>query len=105
MAVKSPLTQQELVEEFFMEYRNNLLAIAAFLDRLDRAEEQNAGEDFRLQAFREALSELESDDEGRVKRIQMILSDRDTTLMDERDVQGAYGAFNPGSRVAEEETT
>jgi len=93
-----PLTQQELVDEYFMEYRAMLMAVAAFLDRMDRSVDKNAEDDFRVQALREALVELNSGDPGRVERIQMILSDSDTTLMDERDGQSAYGAFNPESR-------
>ncbi len=93
-----PLKQQELVDEYFMEYRAMLLAVAAFLDRMDRSE-MNAEDDFRVKAFRASLQELTSDETGRVERIQMLLSDNDTTLMDERDVQGAYGAFNPESRT------
>lgn len=95
---KCPLTQQELVDEYFMEYRAMMLAVAAFLDRMDRSVEANAEDDFRWVAFQESLKELLSEDPGRVERIQMLLSDRDTTLMNERDGQSAYGAFNPDSR-------
>ncbi|MEM6280640.1 MAG: hypothetical protein AAF787_00485 [Chloroflexota bacterium] len=93
-----PLTQQELVDEYFMEYRAALVAVAAFLDRMDRSIDKNAEHDFRVIALRESLVELTSAEPERVERIQMILSDRDTTLMDERDSQSAYGAFNPESR-------
>ena len=93
-----PLTQQELVDEYFMEYRAMLLAVAAFLDRMDRSVDKNAEDDFRVKALHEALEELKSGKPERVERIQMILSDRDTTLMNERDGQSAYGAFNPDSR-------
>lgn len=93
-----PLTQKELVDEYFMEYRAMLLAVGAFLDRMDRSVEHNAEDDFRVVAFKQALHELVGDEPGRVERIQMLLSDRDTTLMDERDQQSAYGAFNPASR-------
>lgn len=31
-----PLSQQELIDEYFMESRTKILDIAAFLDRLDR---------------------------------------------------------------------
>lgn len=75
-----------------------LLAVAAFLDRMDRSVEKNAQDDYRVIAFNEAMRELISEEPCRAERIQMILSDRDTTLMDERDGQSAYGAFNPESR-------
>ena len=34
---KSPLTQQQHIDAYFMEQRNRVLEIAAFLDRLDAA--------------------------------------------------------------------
>ena len=46
-----PLTQTELVNEYFMDYRAQVLAIAAFLDRMDRASEQDIGDDFRFRSF------------------------------------------------------
>ncbi|GAB4518422.1 MAG: hypothetical protein OHK0046_26010 [Anaerolineae bacterium] len=95
-----PMSQQDLVDEFFMEYRAKLVAVAAFLDRMERSVDRNAEDDFRVIAFREALHVLASDEPGKVEKMQMILSDRDTTLMDERDRQSAYGAFNPASRDA-----
>jgi hypothetical protein len=87
-----PLTQQQLLDEYFMEHRNHLLEIAAFLDRLDRSVERNAEEDFRIVAFREALQELSSASSKRVERIQLILSDPVTELMAQRDRQNAFGA-------------
>ena len=32
-----PLGQRELIDRYFMEHRNQVLAIAAFLDRMDRS--------------------------------------------------------------------
>lgn len=87
------LTQTELLDLSFMEHRAQLLALAAFLDRLDRA--RDAGEaaaDFRLVALREALSELTTSEPGRTLRAQMLLSDRNLDLLDLRDSQSAYGA-------------
>ena len=51
----SPLTQRELIDEYFMEHRVKVLDLAAFLDRLDRAREIDAEDDFRLRSIREAL--------------------------------------------------
>jgi hypothetical protein len=87
-----PLSQRQLLDEFFMEHRTKILDLAAFLDRMDRSVEQNAGDDFRLVAFRQALAELCGDAPGRIERVQMLLSDRDTSLLDERDQQNAFGA-------------
>ena len=35
-AVSCPLTQRQLIDEYFMEHRTKVLDLAAFLDRLDR---------------------------------------------------------------------
>jgi hypothetical protein len=89
---KSPLTQQQHIDAYFMEQRNRVLEIAAFLDRLDRLEEQNANDDFRIVALRKAMNELSSDETGRIERIQMIFSDQNLELLDELDRKAAYGA-------------
>ncbi len=87
-----PLGQKDLVDRYFIEHRNQVLAIAAFLDRMDRSVTQDAGDEFRFVALQKAVQELTSDDFGRTERVQLLLSDLDTTLLDERDQQGAYGA-------------
>jgi hypothetical protein len=87
-----PMTQQELINQYFMDHRTKLLDIAAFLDRMDRSVERNAGEDFRLVAFRRALEVLTSSSPARVEKIQMLLSDPNVELLDERDQQSAFGA-------------
>ena len=89
---KSPLTQQQHIDAYFMEQRNRVLEIAAFLDRLDRLEEQDANDDFRIVALRKAMAELNSDETGRIERIQMIFSDQNLDLLDELDRKAAYGA-------------
>jgi hypothetical protein len=90
--IVSPLSQQDLIDEYFMEQRARIMDVAAFLDRLDRAAEQNGNEDFRLVAMRKALHELTGNDAGRVERVQMIFSDQNTDLLDELDRKAAYGA-------------
>ena len=41
-----------------MEHCVQVLELAAFLDRLDRAREMDADDDFRLRSIREALAAL-----------------------------------------------
>jgi hypothetical protein len=91
-AVSCPLTQRQLIDEYFMEHRTKVLDIAAFLDRLERAAIRDAEDDFRFVAFRETLRELTSDAPGRVERAQMILSDRTLEPLAELDRKAAYGA-------------
>jgi hypothetical protein len=89
-----PLSQAQQVEEYFIEHRTKILDIAAFLDRLDRASEQDAADDFRLRAFRSALEVL-TDHAGptRLQRIQAILSDPRTDLLEQLDRKSAFGAY------------
>ena len=87
-----PLSQQKLIDEFFIEHRTKILDIAGFLDRMDRSVDKNGEDDFRLRAFRKALSVLSEDEVGRAERVQMTLSDLNTELLKERDQQGAFGA-------------
>ena len=90
-----PRTQRELIEAEFIEHRTKILDIAAFLDRFDRASARDAEDEFRIVAFRRALEDLAAPGFGRVERIQMLLSDQNSELLDERDQQNAFGAAQP----------
>ncbi len=70
-----PLTQRELIDAQFMEHRVQVVELAAFLDRLDRARERDAEDDFRLTATRAALGVLADGEGDRVQRVQMLFSD------------------------------
>jgi hypothetical protein len=91
----SPLTQRELIAEYFMEHRVQVLELAAFLDRLDRARDVDADDDFRLRSIRAALAVLVDGDGERVQRVQMIFSDPRSELLEELDTQSAKGAYDP----------
>jgi hypothetical protein len=91
-AVNCPLTQRQLIDEYFMEHRTKVLDIAAFLDRLERAAVRDAEDDFRFVAFRATLRELTSAAPGRVERAQMIFSDQTPEPLAELDRKAAYGA-------------
>jgi len=91
----SPLTQRELIDEYFMEERVKVIDLAAFLDRLDRAREADADNDFRLRSIRHALAVLAGDHGGRVQRVQMIFSDPRSELLEELDQKSAKGAYDP----------
>jgi Fe-S cluster assembly ATPase SufC len=90
-----PLTQRELIDEYFMEERVKVIDLAAFLDRLDRAREIDAEDDFRLRSIRDALAVLSGGDGNRVQRVQMIFSDPRSELLDELDQKSAKGAYDP----------
>ena len=89
----SPLGPRELVDEYFIENRTKLLEIAAFLDRLDRADPSYASRDFRMKAFTEALAGLGRAG-GRVDYIQQLLSDPREVPLDALDRKSALGAYD-----------
>ena len=91
----SPLTQRELIAEYFMEHRVQVLELAAFLDRLDRARELDGEDDFRMRSVRDALKTLVDGQGNRVQRVQMIFSDPRSELLDELDQKSAKGAYDP----------
>jgi hypothetical protein len=91
----SPLTQRELIAEYFMEHRVQVLELAAFLDRLDRAPGSDIEDDFRLRSIREALAVLADGEGQRVQRVQMVFSDPRSELLDELDQKSAKGAYDP----------
>lgn len=90
----SPLSAIQLVDEYFIENRNRLIEVAAFLDRLDRADAAAARQDFRVRALAEALAVLASDSRTRVRDIQMLMSDPTTEPLQALDRKGAVGAFD-----------
>ncbi len=93
----SPLTQRELIDQYFMDHRVQVLDLAAFLDRLDRARVLDAEDDFRLRSVREALQVLTDGERSgdRVQRVQMIFSDPRSELLEELDQKSAKGAYDP----------
>ena len=90
----SPLSTVELIDEYFIENRNRLLEVAAFLDRIDRSGGPSAADDFRMQVFREAVAALAGSDPDRLTRIQMLLSDPTTEPLPALDRKGAVGAWD-----------
>ena len=96
----SPLTTTELIDEYFIENRNRLLELAAFLDRVERSGGPAASNDFRMQVFREGVAALSGTGADRLTRIQMLLSDPSTEPLPALDRKGAVGAYDrsKGSR-------
>ena len=90
--IPSPKTGRALVDEYFIENRNRLLEIAAFLDRLDRA--GGATRDFRMQVLAEAIAVLGGTSPNRVAEIQMLLSDPHVEPLTALDRKGAVGAYD-----------
>jgi len=94
MTIQSPLDAPALADEYFIENRNRLLELAAFLDRLDRADPARASRDFRLRALADALAILAGPGPNYVSQIQELLSDPTTepiAALDRKSALGAYG--------------
>ncbi|MBK1880016.1 hypothetical protein [Pelagicoccus mobilis] len=85
-----PATPQNVVDLYFMDARSKLIDIAAFMDRVE-----NAGlkDDFRYQAFLNALKELGEGE--RTKSVLESLSDPTKELIPEATTKAACGAW-PG---------
>ena len=98
-AIPSPKKGRELIDEYFIENRNRLLEVAAFLDRLDRSGEEGLAADFRMRAFGEALQVLASGGFPRVDQIHMAFSDPTTEPLAALDQKSAKGAYDPGAEV------
>jgi hypothetical protein len=90
-----PLARSQVVDRYFLEHRAKLIDIAAFLDRVERADPCGEGEDFRMTAFREALQILFSGEPARARRVLERLSDPTSEPIAKAGVKGASGAYNP----------
>ncbi|MBK9138328.1 MAG: hypothetical protein IPM17_06120 [Verrucomicrobia bacterium] len=84
------MTRQQVLDLYFLDARCKLIEVAAFLDRLDRAEGEA---DFRLPAFRDALRVLSSDRPDRALQALMAFSDPTTEPVPKAPGKGAVGAW------------
>ena len=86
-------TKKDIVDRYFLEHRAKVLDIAAFLDRIDRCDEEES--DFRIDALRKCIAELQTDTEGRTQRILELLSDQTAEPIDVAGDKGVSGAAPP----------
>lgn len=84
------MTRQQVLDLYFLDARHKLIEIAAFLDRVERA---TGKDDFRLQAFRDALAEISGGKKQKAKRVQLAFSDKTTEPIDKATAKAACGAF------------
>jgi hypothetical protein len=89
------MTRQQVLDLYFMDARSKLIDLAAFLDRLDRAEGEP---DFRLTGFRKALEELDKNQPDRAKGVLLALSDPTTEPIPAATTRAACGAW-PGTKA------
>jgi hypothetical protein len=83
------MTRQQVLDLYFLQARHQLIEIAAFLDRVERAE---GPDDFRLKRFRTALTELSTKKKGKAKKVLLAFSDLTTKPIAKAAGKGACGA-------------
>ncbi len=86
------MTRQQVLDLYFMEARAKLIDIAAFLDRVERAE---GDADFRFTGFQEALARLGGGNAQRAKEVLLALSDPTVEPIPAATTKAACGAW-PG---------
>jgi hypothetical protein len=84
------MTKQQVLDLYFLDARHKLVELAAFLDRVERAEGR---EDFRLKSFRDALTELSGEKKEKAKKVLLAFSDPTTDPIAKATIKGAVGAF------------
>jgi hypothetical protein len=96
--LKSPLTAHEIVDLYFLENRARLLEIAAFLDRVERADGAGqAREDYRYRALHKGVELLLQPAEERAKALQLVFSDpTPEPIASAAGLKGASGAWKGG---------
>ena len=94
----SPLSATQLVDEYFIENRNRIVEVAAFLDRLDRYDSSVASTDFRVRALADAIAVLSTSSTTRVQDIQLLLSDPVAEPLVTLDRKGAVGAWDRAAK-------
>ena len=84
------MTRQQVLDLYFMDARSKLIDLAAFLDRMERAE---GAEDFRMMAFRTALGELTAANPERARQVLLALSDPTAEPIAAATTKAACGAY------------
>ena len=83
------MTRNELLDLYYLDARARLIDIAAFLDRLDRAQGEA---DFRHAEFAKAIPILSDSNPGRARRVLEALSDPTAEPVAKAPGKGAVGA-------------
>ena len=86
-----PLTKRAVVDRYFLEHRAKVIDIAAFLDRVDRAQGEGA-DDFRRRALEACCAILTDGKPDRARRVLELLSDHSTEPIAKAPMKGATGA-------------
>jgi hypothetical protein len=88
------MTRQQVLDLYFMDARSKLIDLAAFIDRVERAEGED---DFRMKAFREALKELSGGNKAKATQVLLAFSDPSTEPIPAATTKAACGAYPGGA--------
>ena len=83
------MTRQQVLDLYFLDARHRLIEIAAFLDRVERADGKD---DFRIKAFRTALAGLTNGKKQKAKNTLLAFSDLSAKPIDKATTKAACGA-------------
>ena len=86
------MNRRELLDLYFLEARAKVIDLAAFLDRVGRAEGEA---DFRFHALKQGLAELQRHEADCARRVLVGFSDPTTEPIEAAPCKGAVGAW-PG---------
>lgn len=89
MTTWTPPQAVNLVDLGFMDSRSKLIDLAAFLDRVQRAGQED---DFRVRALKAAINLLQSGEPQRARQVLLSFSDLSTEPISKATTQGAIGA-------------
>ena len=84
------MTKQQILDLYFLDARHKLIELAAFLDRVERADGKD---DFRLRAFRAALGELAGEKKEKARNVLLTFSDPTSEPIFAATTKAACGAF------------
>ncbi len=90
MTAWTPPQPPNVVDLSFLDARFNLIDIAAFLDRVQRAGQDG---DFRVQALKKAIAHLSQNEPQRARDVLLSLSDPTADPIPKATTQGALGAW------------
>lgn len=90
MPTWTPPASVNLVDLGFMDSRSKLIDLAAFLDRVQRAGQED---DFRVQALKSAISLLSLNEPKRAQEVLLSFSDPSSEPIEKATTQGAIGAY------------
>lgn len=85
-----------LVDLGFMDSRSKLIDLAAFLDRVQRAGQDD---DFRVIALKQAIALLSQNEPARAKNVLLSFSDPSSEPIPMATMQGAIGAHKESLKV------